>query len=126
MNDIIDDLNRRLLELERRETIIVLYTYRYDKGWQVEAMDHIIITDTTWPRWHDAGDSQSGPDPDMAIGIAHIGRLASEVQKWEGHCNTPWGSNVTTYHFKTRDECLAGLRKLLNDDGEYHRRHRGS
>lgn len=110
----INQLEQRIALLEARETLLVLYArdYMSGRGWKcIDIGDGLEITDTTWPRYYDSGDSQAGPEPPMWIGTATIVRWADG---WCATAKTPDGDIVSADKRADRDTCIRALLEALN------------
>lgn len=108
-------LAARVAELEQRETVLVLYTSRFEnwnRVWRVEEIGSAFeVTDRTWPKYVDRDDSMSGAEPPVTLGVAQVGPVDG---KWGARCRTASGCEVVVGSFPTRDAALAALHKAID------------
>ena len=100
------------------QILIALFQQHRDRNWREfwtieEVGPTVPVTDTTWPRYLDTGDSQSGPEMPAAIGVVV---LSCVDDVWRAECGHPDGDDpVVVGGRATRQDALDDLKKAVRE-----------
>jgi hypothetical protein len=98
--------------------LIALFQQHRDRNWREfwtieEVGPTVPVAYDTWPKYHDTGDSQSGPDMPAAIGVVVL-TCVDEV--WRAECGHPDGGEpVVAGGQPTREAALDDLRRAVRE-----------
>lgn len=109
----IDELERRLADLEARESVLVHCEHRWlDRGmnftWEAQYIEAgLEIDDSTWPR-----EDQNGWRNDRAwLGVATVGPSGDA---WEARMVSPNTDTTIAVRGEDKERALLALRKAIN------------
>lgn len=98
--------------------LIALFQQHRDRNWHEfwtieEVGPTVPVVYNTWPKYHDTGDSQSGPDMPAAIGVVV---LTCTDDVWRAECGHPGGGDpVVVGGRATRQDALEDLKKAVRE-----------